>query len=329
MGRRIYILLFFLFPLCEGATLFGQNPTSEATVDRRSIRIGEQFNLKLLVRYNEGTEKSKVTWPVLDDSLEQHIEVLSHDTITSKLVDRASVLYEQKSTYILTCFDSGTWIIPAVPFIVNDDTTWTQPIELYVNTVPVDTTKPIRDIADIYDVPAPPENPDESNAAMWWWIGGSILLVTAIVVFLLVRRKKTAPILPAPVGHVLQPHEILIQQLNEMYVTKPWRNGDEKKHYTALSEIMRSWVVDRFRFHAREMTTFEIVARLRRTPDRGNKTSELEHVLKTADLVKFAKAVPDDYVNEKCIEHAIQFVQSTAMAPMQVLQSTTNTQQES
>lgn len=318
MCKVKYILLYFFFILFGAGNAVAQNPTAEAVLDNSSIRIGEQCTLKLFVRYNEGTKKKNVIWPAINDTLARNIEFKTSDTISVKLVDRASVLYEQKCSWVVTCFDSGSWVIPGVPFIVDKDTVWTNPLELYVNTVPVDTTKPIKDIADIYEVPGPPPVPGNNSSAMWWWIGGALIVIAAIVLFLLLRKKKTEPIVPVPVGHVLLPHEVVLQQLNEMYITKPWRDGDSKKHYTNLSEIMRGWLVERFRIHAREMTTFEIMYRLRRAPDSGNKTSEIEHVLKTADLVKFAKATPDDYVNDKCIEHAIEFVQSTSFATVHI-----------
>lgn len=308
-----WLLFTVLLLLCSAVSrLRAQTLNAEALLDRYAIRIGEQCTLKLAIRYSEGTAKAKVIWPVIDDTLNPHITVISQDTLSTKLVDRVSVLYEQKCQWTVTSFDSGLWVIPPVAFVVNNDTVWTQPLELYVNTVPVDTTKPIKTIVGIYDVPPPPQVEEESNTALWWWIGAGVFLIAGIVVFLLLRRKKEEPPPPAPVAHVLLPHERVLAALNEMAIRKPWRDGNMKSHYTALTELMRGWVVERFRFPAMEMTTYQIMMRLRRTPDSGNKTSELEHVLRTADLVKFGKQVPEEYINEKCIQDAIGFVMSTS-----------------
>lgn len=305
----IPIIVLFCF---AGGNLIAQNADAEALLDRYAIRIGEQCTLKLAVHYTEGSQKAKVEWPIIDDSLNTHILFLWEDTISTKLVDRASVLYEQKSQYVLTCFDSGVWVIPPVAFVINDkDTAWTQPLELYVNTIQVDTSQPIKAIVGIYDVPPPPK-PEEQTSWFWYWIGGAVLFVAALLFFILRKKKKEEPAPVVAPAHVMLPHEKILQQLNEMAVNKPWRNGNIKEHYSVLTDLMRSWVVDRFRFPAMEMTTYQIMMRLRRTPDSGNKTSELEHILRTADLVKFGKQVPDEYVNEKCIQHAIDFVMSTS-----------------
>jgi hypothetical protein len=316
--KKIRHIFFFLLIYCSAQSLFAQNTTCEATLDRYACRIGERCTLKLAVRYTEGTTKANVEWPVVDDSLAPPIEIASQDTVSIKLVDRASVLYEQVCKWEITCFDSGLWVIPPVPFVVNQDTVWTETMELYVNTVPCDTSKPIRPIAGIYDVPPPPPDLDESSISIWWWIGGGLLILAGLVFFFLNRKKKKpVEVVPQHVGHVLLPHERILQQLNEMAIKKPWRDGNMKGHYTALTELMRGWVVDRFHFSAMEMTTYQIMMRLRRMPDSGNKTSELEHVLRTADLVKFGKQVPDEYVNEKCIQHAIDFVMSTSFTTVQ------------
>lgn len=311
MKRWLLFIAIFFFCTAENA-LRAQTLNAEALLDRYAIRIGEQCTLKLAIRYTEGTAKAKVIWPVIDDSLNPKISFISQDTVSTKLVDRASVLYEQKCNWTLTSFDSGLWVIPPVAFVVNGDTAWTQPLELYVSTVQVDTTKPIKPLVDIYDVPPPPKSEETSNKALWWWIGSSVFVIAAVVIFLLMRKKKEAPPPPPPPAHVLLPHERVLAALNEMAIKKPWRNGNMKPHYTALTELMRGWVVERFRFPAMEMTTYQIMMRLRRTPDSGNKTSELEHVLRTADLVKFGKQTPEEYVNEKCVQHAIDFVMSTS-----------------
>jgi hypothetical protein len=311
MKKWLLVIGILFFCTAENC-LRAQTLNAEALLDRYAIRIGEQFTLKLAIRYTEGTDKAKVIWPVIDDSLNPKITVISHDTVSTKLVDRASVLYEQKCNWTLTSFDSGLWVIPPIPFVVNDDTVWTQPLELYVNTVQVDTTKPIKPLVDIYDVPPPPKTEEETNTTLWWWIGSSVFVIAAVVIFLLMRKKKETPPPPPPPAHVLLPHERVLAALNEMAIKKPWRDGNMKAHYTALTELMRGWVVERFRFPAMEMTTYQIMMRLRRTPDSGNKTSELEHVLRTADLVKFGKQAPEEYVNEKCIQHAIDFVISTS-----------------
>ena len=318
MKRLRHIAVLFVLFLSAQA-MRAQNVTCEALLDRYAIRIGEQCTLKLFVRYTEGTAKANVEWPIINDSLAEHIEFLKADTVTTTLVDRVSVMYEQKCSWVLTSFDSGLWVIPPVPFVVNSDTVWTEAQELYVNTIPVDTTEDIKPIAGIVDVPPPPQDLEESNAALWWWIGGGLLLTCAIILFLLMRKKKPIPVAaPVPGAHVLLPHERILQQLNDMAIRKPWRDGNLKEHYTILTELMRGWVVERFHFSAMEMTTYQIMMRLRRMPDSGNKTSELEHVLRTADLVKFGKQVPDEYVNEKCIQHAIDFVMSTSFTTVQM-----------
>jgi hypothetical protein len=145
-----------------------------------------------------------------------------------------------------------------------------------------------------------------------------------LVLFFVLRRKKKAAEVPVQPAHVVLPHERILQLLNEMAVKKPWRDGNLKGHYTILTELTREWIVERFHFPAMEMTTYQIMMRLRRMPDSGNKTSELEYVLRTADLVKFGKQTPDEYVHERCIQDAIDFVMSTSFTTVNVTPSPPN-----
>jgi hypothetical protein len=314
MAVRYILMLFVVHLLSHSQVLLAQDARVDANLSRNSIRIGEQCTLKFTLYYYEGMDKRNVQWPAINDTLTPFIEVLKQDTISSKLVDHASVLYEEKNSYLITCFDSGTWIIPPQRFIVDSDTVFTDPLELYVNTVPVDTTKPIKDIAGIFDVPPAPEYQAQYKF-FWWWLALALVGIAAVAIILYLRRKKkktAAELQPVQVGHVPLPHEILLKRLNELAASKPWQNGDVHAHYLELSSLMRSWVVERFHLPAHEMTTWQVIHRLRRAPDSGNKISELEHVLKTADLVKFGKLVPDNFISEKCIEHSIAFVESTA-----------------
>lgn len=308
------LLTFLAFSFAGGNFMFAQDAKAEALLNRRSIRIGEQCTLKLTLYYYEGMEKRNVQWPVIDDTLTPFIEVLRKDTVESKLVDQASVLYEEKNSYLITCFDSGTWIIPPQRFIVDNDTVFTAPLELYVNTVPVDTAKPIKDIAGIFDVPPAPQYKAQYKFFVWWLVL-AVIGIGAVVLIIYLRRKKKKSLTelqPVQIGHAPLPHELLLKRLHELSAAKPWQNGDVHAHYLELSNLMRSWVVERFHISAHEMTTWQVIYRLRRAPDSGNKISELEHVLKTADLVKFGKLVPESYISEKCIEHSIAFVESTA-----------------
>ena len=71
-------------------------------------------------------------------------------------------------------------------------------------------------------------------------------------------------------------------------------------------------MADRFSIDAKEMTTAEIFAALKKnpdlTPDLYEQTKEL---FETADFVKFAKFIVSDEYNAKALPAAVRFVTAT------------------
>ena len=304
-------LLFF-----TAGCVTAQRVSAEAVLTNNQVKIGEQAQLKLAVRYREGSRKSVVTWPVLKDSIISKVEIVKADSIVTTLASRASVLYEQSRAITITAFDSGTYTIPPLRFVVDNDTVETKPLLFYVSSVPVDTTKPIKDIKGIYDVPPPPPIVENESSHWWIWLLGGILLVgAAFTVYFLMRKKEIIPqAIPAPARRTLA-HEKYLEQLAELGRKKPWLHGELKKYHISLTEILRSWVVERYGIHAKEMTTTEIVRALHSLRADSSAIMQLERALRLADLVKFAKAFPDNEENENSIHLAMNFIQATAIYP--------------
>jgi hypothetical protein len=314
MKKRV--VLFFILSLFTCGFIIAQNADAEAVLMKDQIKIGEQVELKLAIRYQEGTNKSTVTWPEFKDTLTFGIDIVKIDSIHTILANRASVLYEQSRSVFITAFDSGTYMIPPQRFIVDNKVVETLPQFLYVVSVAVDTTKPIKDIKGIYEVPPAPEViPPSTPLAWWWWaIIGTVVLGIAALIYFLTRKKQTFTVIPS-FSNALLPHEIVLAQLAELGRKKPWLQGELKGYHIALTEILRAWIVERYRIHAREMTTGEILLTLHNQRADASALMQLERVLRTADLVKFGKANPGNDENENVLQLAINFVQATAVYP--------------
>jgi hypothetical protein len=313
------LLISFLFCGFSAAHLHAQQAEAEAVLMKEQARIGEPIELKLFVRYTEGSSAANVYWPEMKKGpLAGDIEILSADSVSKRLVNRASVLYEQSRTLTITAFDSGTYVIPPIKFAVNGDTIKTVPVRFYISTVAVDTTKPIKDIKEIYDVPAAPVVEEEAEAVSWWvWaLAGAALLGIIAFVIWLTRRKKVVPVVPP--ANIQLPHERVLEQLAQLGAKKPWLHGELKGYHVSLAEIMRGWLVERYRIHAREMTTADIVRSLRSEQVPSTAIEQANNVLRTADMVKFAKSTPANEENERSLQQAITFVQSTAIIPQPV-----------
>ncbi|MGL4599448.1 MAG: hypothetical protein ACRCYO_18135, partial [Bacteroidia bacterium] len=245
MSRLFSVFLLFCALLVSSHVFAQVRVEAEATLDKKEIRIGEQTKLNLRLNYREGSQKSVVIWPVLNDSLAYGIEKLSGDSIKNKLVDKNSVLYEQTQSFTVTSFDSGVYQVPAIRFIVDQDTVYSLPLELRVQTIPVDTTLPIKDIKTIAEVPPPPPLPPDYS--LWYWIGGGlcVLSLLSFIIYRVVKNRKNRPKVVAVPERVLLPHEQALEELQRLRVERAWEHGNLKQYHTRLAEILRDYVAAR------------------------------------------------------------------------------------
>lgn len=117
------------------------------------------------------------------------------------------------------------------------------------------------------------------------------------------REVKPAPKLP--------PHVIAIKALNELRNRKLWQNGKHKLYYSTLTEILRLYIEGRWAVGALEMTSHEILKALNNVDIKSDSRSNLMEILFTADMVKFAKALPEAEENEQLFTYAYYFVENT------------------
>lgn len=270
-----------------------------AKLDSSSIKIGEQTRIRLSAKYGPGV---KLKWPELKDTITKHIEVVEKGKVSTGAV------HEQ--TIIITSFDSGFHVIPPFRFIVNGDTSniaETEALLLQVNTVPVDTAQAsIKDIKNILDEPF-----DWREAIPYVLWGLAILAAVALIVLLIVRLAKRKPMLPAKPKIVIPPHIKALQELERLRAEKLWQEGKIKQYHSALSDIVRAYIEDRFKVHALEQTTDEILTSFRTVVVDNESQSKLKQLLTLADLVKFAKEEPLPQENELSMNNAFDFVNGT------------------
>ena len=157
MKIKLYILFFLL-----STSLFAQKVTT--SVDTIKNKIGAEFKLTLKTDVDT---LSKVKFPEAKNfgALEV-IHSYKIDTV------RNGARYELIKKYGLTQFDSGSYVIPRIPVLINGKAVFSDSIKLEVNDVKVDTLK--QKMYDIKDI-AQAESPLGT-----WWIYLLILLVIGI-----------------------------------------------------------------------------------------------------------------------------------------------------
>ncbi len=303
----IFIVLAFIIAGASNIAV-SQQPTYSfnASVTADSILIGDQVDLSI---WAQVPNNYSISFPVFVDTIVTGIEVLNNPRIDTTILDDQRVEYNFKVK--ITSFDEGFYRIPpfALPFSSGNaiDTARTSPIWFLVNSLPPDTT-----IADIYDIKLPYSEP-YTFAEIAPWVGGVLLLIglVAFLFYYISRRKKNKPIFfppkPAEPAHV-----VALRQLDKIREEKLWNTDNHKEYHTALTNIIRQYIEDRFAVYAMEQTTDEIVTSLRNENVIPKELLlQLSENLSLSDLVKFARYTPLVSENETGLQFGYKFVNQT------------------
>jgi len=283
-----------------------QQVKATASLDSARILIGDQ--VKLILQLDKPKDM-RVNFPVIGDSIAGKIEVISKTgTDTVKNGDIEKII----STYLITCFDSGSYQIPIYWFSFEkngiSDSIASNSLLLNVATLAIDTTKGPADIKMPYDAPL-------TLKEVTPYILG-IILVAAILFFILYsikRRKQNLPVFSKPAKPKEPAHVVALRELDRIKNEKLWQKDKIKQFYSEVTEVLRVYIEERFEIAAMEQTSDETLSAFKFRRDLlSEKTfSNLSHILTTADMVKFAKYIPLPDDNNLTLVNAYFFVNET------------------
>jgi len=298
---RAVLAVLFLFACVP---VYAQpDATATARMDARQITVGDQ--VRLFIEVTNKPSLGKVQWAPIPDTFNS-LEIVERGKIDT-VVAGDNVTYKQR--LVITGFDSGAFKVPSFIFPVtgaNGDpyTIQTDSFLLSVNTVAVDTTKAFKPIKDVIYV-------DWSWVDYIWYIAiGVVLLILIIgVVVYLVKKKKQAP--PVPEGPKETLQEKALRQLRELDARNLWQQGKVKEYYVELTDILRSYIEERFSTPAMELTTDELLYKAQVHRELQPYHTALNVILTTADLAKFAKAQPAPQEHTDVMTRAIEIVEKS------------------
>jgi hypothetical protein len=290
-----------------------QHGNAKATLQNPSIKIGEQTLLNLEFNFT-AHDSALISWPEFDNYLTNSIEIIEKGGIdSSNIVCDSTVCPDfRKQTLVITSFEPGNLIIPALKFSIDDSSFYSQPIPLFVETVEIDTTQGIYDIYDIYEVEYPiTERAADFTKQYWHWFLIAALLV---VIFILYKRYKNRPKEEYVAPKIIIPaHITALALLNQLKAEKGWENENRKQYYSQLTDAVRQYLEDRFKIQALEQTTSEIIRDLKFADISNEDKVFLKQILQQADFVKFAKFKPTDEDGLVALDKSFDFVEKTKL----------------
>ena len=250
----------------------------KAEIDTTSIRIGEQFQLKISV-----DETQNVIIPKIQLKGLEVIDSTRIDTIKNSLIRR----------YILTGFDSGAFYIPQQQIFVKNQAFLTDSLLINIATIAIDTLKVKK--FPIKSIKKEPYTFDDFKIYIYLILAILAIIGFWIYWFVIRKRKETED---APTYRTLPPFEEAILRLNELDEKLLWQNNKIKEYYSELTEIVRGYIERELKVPALENTTDEVLAMIKdfKNADSIETSKEtikkLKDLLQEADLVKFAKSKP-------------------------------------
>lgn len=295
-------------------TAFGvgeaQAQTLRSDVDTTTVTVGDRITLTVAV---EHASDSRVVWP---DSL----EVTPFDLIARRELPTATRDGGTVSTaeFVLSAFELGELELPSfeVAVVAADGSATaltTDRFGVEVLSVGADEGGDIREIRGPLGIPV--------SVVRMVLVGLLLLLVGAVLYALWQRfRRRDDAAAPRTVGPPPRAaHEIALEALAELESSPLLARGQVKDYHVRLSEILRSYVHHRFHVDAREMTTSETVAALRRVGVDGSFGVGLQRILDQCDLAKFAKVRPTDAASRGALAGGRELVTESAapVAPVQ------------
>lgn len=298
--------------LCFAAfTLFGsqasaQQVTVRASIDSLQLLVGEQTKVHLEVSMDAD---KKLRLPVIKDTLVRGVEVLDiAKPDTQKLNDDKRWVITQE--YTITSFDSALYYLPPLEVMVDDEKYRSESLALKVYSIPVDTLHPDQFFGPktVVEVPIQWEDIDTMVYAFIL-----MLLFGLACVFFIIRYRDNKPIIKIiKIEPKLPPHQEAMKHIEEIKANKNVQREDPKQYYTELTDVIRTYIMERFGFNAMEMTSSEIIENLLQVRDKES-LKDLKYLFETADLVKFAKHAPMMNENDMNLVNAVDFINETKL----------------
>lgn len=167
----------------------------------------------------------------------------------------------------------------------------------------VTSQSPAPAATDIRDI-KPPIEITSGWVWLWWAVLALAVAVAAWLLWRWLKNRKARVVLPPPVPAHLRAKQKLAEAL--ALITQP------KPFVIAVSDTARTYLEERFDFHAPERTTEEFLRELAGTKLLLPEQKEsLGNFLASCDLVKFAKYEPGENELRELHHSAVRLVEET------------------
>ena len=200
--------------------------------------------------------------------------------------------------YGIISFDEGDYVIPKIKIQIGDKLFSTDSKKITVNLVQVDTTK-----QGLYEI-KPSYDKFSLFEIIKLTLSNNYLVIIFIISFILLLNYFKSKILRFfnPLLNIkpsLRPIELVVKRLNDLEKVNMDSKEGVKLFYSDLTFYLRSFFEKEVYDRALESTTRELiqglnnVSEIKSFPISKKSVKRIEEIFKRADLVKFAKFLPE------------------------------------
>ena len=293
-------ILPLLLTALAALPLRAQAPRIFTELDTALVSLGDRMVLTVRVEHDP---TAIVVWP---DSLALgSVEVLGAELASPASEGGRSIT---SASFTLAAFELGDLEIPSFDIQVempdgSSNTLSTDRYGITVQSVGLDEGGDIRAIRGPLGLPL-------SVIYVLPWIL-LLVLLGALGYWVWVKRGRSEPSPRRSVEIPRFPHEDAYGALDRLEASDLLERGEIKEYHILASEIIRTYVEGRFGVYALEMTTGEVVERLRSSDLPEDAVEAFGAFASRCDLVKFAKLRPTPVASRKILEAARAFVDQT------------------
>ncbi len=292
-SRVHLVLVVAALVLCaSGGAVYAQGDTVKTlpgieittSVDSATVTIGDLITYTISIVYDSSYE---LVPPPLGANLGA-FDVKDYQPDNRSTLPDGRL--KNETIFKLSTFTTGEYVIPPVPitFVLKDRSRkilLAEPVPISVRSVLLDTD----DSADIK--PLRPQYEFQSDYRKYIYAGAG-LFVLLVALFFIWRWMRERRGLLSGEDH-RAPWEIAFAELAQLEQKHLLTSGKFKDYYFELTEIARKYLGKMYSAEVLEMTTEEFLDHFKEVELPSGAFDKCAALLRHADLVKFAKLVPE------------------------------------
>ena len=301
------VINFFLFCFICLISISIKSQNVTANIESDSILIGKELF------YTIDIDMEKAESIIFPDSTSfVPFELISETKVDTTVIENG-LRFSKK--YGIISFDEGDYVIPKIKIQIGDKLFSTDSKKITVNLVQVDTTKQgLYEIKPSYDKFSSFEIFKLTLSNNYPVIIFIIFLILLIIYFKSKILSFFNPLLN--IKPSLRPIELVIKRLSDLEKVNIDSREGVKLFYSDLTFYLRSFFEKEVYDRALESTTRELiqglnnVSEIKSFPISKKSVNRIEEIFKRADLVKFAKFLPEKNIIQndlKIINEEIDF----------------------